>query len=315
MRWLLRCETHAGRDWEARADSDEYAAAVAALEAVVGIGGLDRMYRLGVAAARGLPADSAFRTPAFFLAGVAATLCRREDDARVQLTEAERLSRALGVPIVEADALSWLGVLAGNSGDWETAGRLLDRGRDDHRRALSRPARHGGTVVTAQALLQAVRGRKTLGRSTLATARRLSALTRGILPWFAVYAPLLQARAALLLGDTDTARTLYQDARGHLTPDLADTILENLRAEVAAELAKRSADGIPSVALTTSEMHVLAYMPSHLSFRQIGENLFIVPTTVKSHSLSIYRKLGVRSRDEAVTRARSLGLVGSLRVD
>ena len=315
MRWLLRSEAHAGPDWEARADSDPYAGAVAALEAVVGIGGLDRTYRLGVAAAQGLPADSAFRTPAFFVAGVAATLRRREDDARYQLTEAERLSRALGVPIVEADALSWLGISAAIAGDWDTAGPLLDRAAtiiEEHCLDRLATAAH---VVTAQALLQAVRGRKTQARATLATARRLSALMRGIIPWFAVYGPLLQARTALLLGDTDTARTLYLDAKSHLTADLAGTLLEDLRAEVAAELTKRSADGIPSVALTTSEMHVLQYMPSHLTFRQIGENLFIAPTTVKSHALSIYRKLGVRSRDEAVTRARSLGLVGSLRLD
>ena len=125
----------------------------------------------------------------------------------------------------------------------------------------------------------------------------------------------MQARTALLLGETDTARTLYLDAKLHMTADLAETLLEDLRAEVQAELTKRSADGIPSVALTTAEMHVLQYMPSHLTFRQIGENLFIAPTTVKSHALSIYRKLGVRSRDEAVTRARSMALVGSLRLD
>jgi len=315
MRWLLRSEAHAGPDWEARAGSDAYAASVAALEAVVGIGGLDRTYRLGVAAARGLPADSAFRTPAYFVAGVAATLCRREADAHAQLSEAGRLSRALGVPIVEADALSWLGISAGMAGDWQTASRLLDRAGaiiDEHFLDRLATAAH---VVTGQALLQAVRGRKTQGRATLATARRLSALVRGIVPWFAVYGPLLQARAALLLGDTDTARTLYQDAKAHLTADLADTLLEELRAEVAAELTKRWADGIPSEALTTAEMHVLQYMPSHLNFRQIGEQLFIAPTTVKSHALSIYRKLGVRSRDEAVTRARELGLVGSLRLD
>ncbi len=226
-RWLLRSEAHAGPDWEARANDDGYAASLAALEALVGIGGLDRMYRLGVGAARGLPADSPFRAPAFFLAGVAASLCRREDDALDQLTEAERLSRALHVPIVEADALSWLGLSAAIAGDWETAGRRLDRAAtiiDEHFLDRLATAAH---VVTAQALLQAVRGRKTQGRATLTTARRLSAMMRGIIPWFAVYGPLLQARTALLLGDTDTARTLYLDAKSHLTVELAGTLLED----------------------------------------------------------------------------------------
>jgi LuxR family maltose regulon positive regulatory protein len=315
MRWLLRAEAHAGPDWDARADSEPYAASVAALHAVLGTGGLDRVYRLGVAAARGLPADSPFRTAACFVAGVSASLCRRAEEARDLLTEAERLSRALGVPIVEADAISWLGISAGIQGDWDTAGRLLDRAAtiiDEH--YLDRLVT-AGHVVTARALMQAVRGQKSQGRSTLVTARRLSALMRGIIPWFAVYGALLQARTALLLGDTDTARTLYLDAKSNLSDDLAGTLLEELRADVAAELARRSADGIPSLALTTAEMRVLAFMPSHLTFRQIGDQLFIAQTTVKSHALSIYRKLGVRSRDEAVTRARSMGLLEPTRLD
>ncbi|MGB8383478.1 MAG: LuxR C-terminal-related transcriptional regulator [Dermatophilaceae bacterium] len=314
-RWLLRSEAHVGPDWQARADREPYAASLAVLHCLVGVGGLERTYRLAVASTHGLPADSPFRTPAFFLAGVIATLCRRDEEGRSLLIEAERLSRALGVPIVEADSLSWQGVATGLAGDWQAAGPLLDRAAVIIDEAHLDRLATAGHVVTAQALGQAVRGRKTQARATLAKARRLSALMTGITPWFAVYGPLVQARTALLLGETDTARTLYLDAKLHMTADLAETLLEDLRAEVQAELTKRSADGIPSVALTTAEMHVLQYMPSHLTFRQIGENLFIAPTTVKSHALSIYRKLGVRSRDEAVTRARSMGLVGSLRLD
>jgi LuxR family maltose regulon positive regulatory protein len=50
-------------------------------------------------------------------------------------------------------------------------------------------------------------------------------------------------------------------------------------------------------------------LPTHLSFPQIGEAMFLSPNTVKSHAVSIYRKLGATSRSQAVTRSRELGLL------
>ena len=43
--------------------------------------------------------------------------------------------------------------------------------------------------------------------------------------------------------------------------------------------------------------------------REIDEEMFLSPRTVKSEAFSIYRKLGVSSRSQAVTRARDLGLL------
>ena len=48
---------------------------------------------------------------------------------------------------------------------------------------------------------------------------------------------------------------------------------------------------------------------SHLSFREIGEQLFVSRNTVKTQAISVYRKLGVSSRSEAIARAADLGLV------
>jgi LuxR family maltose regulon positive regulatory protein len=59
-----------------------------------------------------------------------------------------------------------------------------------------------------------------------------------------------------------------------------------------------------------AELAVLRLLASELSVRQIGETLFLSPNTVRSHTRSIYRKLGVNSRAEAVARADALGLLG-----
>jgi LuxR family transcriptional regulator, maltose regulon positive regulatory protein len=54
---------------------------------------------------------------------------------------------------------------------------------------------------------------------------------------------------------------------------------------------------------------VLRMLASDLSVRQIGEQLFLSPNTVRSHTRVIYRKLRVNSRVDAVARAEVLGLL------
>jgi LuxR family maltose regulon positive regulatory protein len=61
--------------------------------------------------------------------------------------------------------------------------------------------------------------------------------------------------------------------------------------------------------LSDAELAVLRLFPTALSQREIGAELFVSINTVKSHSRSIYRKLGVTARDEAVERARNLELI------
>ena len=56
-------------------------------------------------------------------------------------------------------------------------------------------------------------------------------------------------------------------------------------------------------------MAVLRLLASSLSQREIGGMLFISFNTVKTHSKSIFRKLGVATRADAVARARELHLI------
>ena len=61
--------------------------------------------------------------------------------------------------------------------------------------------------------------------------------------------------------------------------------------------------------LTDRELSVLRLLPSDLSVRQIGGELYVSHNTVKGHLKAIYRKLAVTSRSECIERARSLGLL------
>ena len=68
------------------------------------------------------------------------------------------------------------------------------------------------------------------------------------------------------------------------------------------------AEGLGASSLTTAELRLLPLLPTHLSFREIGERLFVSRNTVKSEAISIYRKLGVTSRSGAIDRIHELGL-------
>ena len=61
--------------------------------------------------------------------------------------------------------------------------------------------------------------------------------------------------------------------------------------------------------LTTAELRTLHFLPTHLSFREIGERVYVSANTVKTQANAVYRKLDVSCRSEAVSRARQLGLL------
>ena len=77
-----------------------------------------------------------------------------------------------------------------------------------------------------------------------------------------------------------------------------------------AQLARERGPAVPGAsALTAAELRTLPLLSTHLSFPEIAAELFLSPHTIKSQMKSVYRKLGVSSRNQAVTRARELGLL------
>jgi LuxR family maltose regulon positive regulatory protein len=61
--------------------------------------------------------------------------------------------------------------------------------------------------------------------------------------------------------------------------------------------------------LTERELIVLHYLPTMLKAGEIASDLYVSVNTVKAHLRSMYRKLGVSNRREAVERARTVGLL------
>ncbi len=152
------------------------------------------------------------------------------------------------------------------------------------------------------------------GSADLATAERCRAtalLDRldGMSPFHAVSGYLECAESALRTGDVDEATDLLAEADRRLRR-LRDTGLLPFALERVGS-AVSSATARPAVLvepLSPAELRVLAYLPTHLSFGEIGEELFVSRNTVKSHAMAIYRKLGVTSRSAAVKEAANLDL-------
>jgi len=117
-------------------------------------------------------------------------------------------------------------------------------------------------------------------------------------------------RVHLALTDLAGARTLMWEIDDVLKRrpglgTLADEA-EALRDRLARE---RRSSAAGSSALTAAELRILPMLSTHLSFPEIGKELFLSPHTIKSAMKSIYRKLGASTRNEAVARARELGLL------
>ncbi|MDX6583814.1 MAG: hypothetical protein QOI10_2998 [Solirubrobacterales bacterium] len=69
-------------------------------------------------------------------------------------------------------------------------------------------------------------------------------------------------------------------------------------------------DEAPATPLSEGERDVLTLIAAGHTNREIAERLFVSPHTVKDRASSLYRKLGVKNRAEAVQRAERLGLSG-----
>ncbi len=71
----------------------------------------------------------------------------------------------------------------------------------------------------------------------------------------------------------------------------------------------RPAASQPAALLTDSELAVLRFLPSHMTNQEIAESLFLSINTIKTHLSSVYRKLGVANRRQAIAQGRRLELL------
>ena len=117
-------------------------------------------------------------------------------------------------------------------------------------------------------------------------------------------------------GDEDIYRAIKAGAKGYLLKDTArEALMESIRRVHAGEtcippaLAAKLADRVSGEALSAREIEVLQRIAAGKSNKEIGAELFISEGTVKTHIKSIFSKLDVVSRTEAVATATRRGLI------
>jgi LuxR family maltose regulon positive regulatory protein len=163
-------------------------------------------------------------------------------------------------------------------------------------------------AVRAQVALR--QGDALAARQHLFSAQRSRPLLTYAIPHVSVQALAELTRVHLALADPAGARTLMRQVDELLArrPDLGNLADEVVEPRTLLTAERRVIQGRAS-SLTVAELRVLPLLATHLSFREIAAELSVSPHTVKSQAMSIYRKLGASSRNQAVIQSRELGLL------
>jgi LuxR family maltose regulon positive regulatory protein len=262
--------------------------------------------------------------------GMTAYWSGQSERALEAFTETVSAAELVGNHTAAIYALGYLAVIAAERADYATADRLAER-------AVALAARqdlseHWVTVMVQYAVGHSARGAGEHVQARAAIERGLALARRGGLRLDTVYGLLALAQLAAAGGDQREAGELYDRAERQLAacPDpgiLRERLFRAGRAAAAGVggVSGAAAGGGPGAAarrrvaspagrrvaddLSERELAVLRLMPSQLSLREIGDELYVSFNTVKTHARNIYAKLRVGSREQAVARARELHLL------
>jgi LuxR family maltose regulon positive regulatory protein len=309
QRWTAAAELGAGAE-VSPGGGVPLEAGLAILRASIGRDGVGKMGRDAAQGSGAAEAGTALHCVGRLMEGVAWRLEGDRQRARTCFQAAERVAAGIPAPTILAQCLAHLALLATDEDDWEQSETLVARAKAQVERHWLQDLATRILVSTASSLVLAKQGQAGLARSEIRqTARLLAALTE-VRPWLAVDARVTLAQASLLLADAPAALIFLSEARRRLS-QAGDHGALRVRLEATwdrADAFRRSGVVAPSP-LSRAELRILRLLPTHFSYREIGDRLHVSQCTVKSQALSVYRKLEVRSRSEAVERASTLGLI------
>jgi LuxR family maltose regulon positive regulatory protein len=269
------------------------------------------------AAYRGLP-PSIWHAASCLAFGVWSWTVGDETAAEI-LTEGAEEAAVLGAPALEAYCTAMLALIAHSERDPARAWALVTRARRVAADNGLERAPGMALVSAMHALAAASSGDPDGAKRAWQLARTQLAVLKDLSGWANVQTRVALAHASLLLGDRMGAETVLREAREFLVrqPDAVRAQAQIAELEGLTRQVQRHATS-GSSSLTTAELRVLHYLPTNLTLAEIGTRLYVSRYTIKTHCESIYRKLEVGSRSDAVEAARRIGLleaVGPLSAD
>jgi LuxR family maltose regulon positive regulatory protein len=257
-----------------------------------------------------LSRDDAWLPAALLVNGVAASLLGDVDRADAFLAEAVERAARLGSTETRAIAAGERSLIAAARDDVHAADSLAEEAQRavDEGELGSYPSSTLALAASARSSLR--HGRWDRAGHQLSVATRLTPHLTYALPWLAVQSRLELADAFVTLRDREAAQHMLEGARGILAARPALGVLADATDRLGVEIAAmpNPHDGVTS-GLTRAELRLLPLLSTHLSFKEIGARLHVSRNTIKTQAISVYRKLGVSSRSEAVAIAEDLGLV------
>lgn len=244
-----------------------------------------------------------------FLSGVAHLLLGDDDCAEARFTDAAELTDAAVRPPIFSAIVGYQALLHLRRGDWAATERLVGRALSVVHRGHAESHVTSVLVFALAAHVALHRSDPTLARAHLGRAQSLRPLLSHAIPWFAVEALLEMAEVAIGLGDLRGARLLAGEAEAVLRRRPRLGLLGERAKEFRGRLGTMDSGGAGTSTLTSAELRVLPLLLTHLTLAGIAERLSLSRHTVKSQVWSLYHKLGVHTRGDAVARARELGLL------
>jgi LuxR family maltose regulon positive regulatory protein len=133
-------------------------------------------------------------------------------------------------------------------------------------------------------------------------------------PSYLIIGHLFTADAELGAGDRAAARTTLVRAREVADNEPVAPFLHGWLEDAENRIGRSAAQAAATAGrlaeeLTDRELSILRILPGNATQREIGAALFLSINTVKAYNKSLYRKLGVGGRQDAVRVARRLGLI------
>jgi LuxR family maltose regulon positive regulatory protein len=276
------------------------------IEAVICDAGVSTMVRTAHEALALDVADTPFRCIPLYLEACGLALSG-DFDAAIPLFD-EAIEIGFVYPAAAVSGLTQKAAIAILDNDWIAARRLVLRARElyEHFRLENVPTQAPFLAVTA--MVAAHDDDLDAAASYAAKGRILVARLVDMAPWMGAETRLLLGQVEHRLGRSSTAAQLAKEARAALER-LPDAV--SLEASLRTFESALGSSATPAEALTTAEIRLLSFLPTHLTFGQIADELCLSVNTVKSQAKAIYRKLDAMSRHDAVDRATLLGLLTS----
>ena len=311
QRWLRIAEVRLG-DGRGAHGSATQRSWITAIRAALCSDGVYQMIADAESALVGISRDNPVRPCALMALGAGYMLLGQNDRADAILAEAAAEAHRLGAIDTHVVAIGERSIIAAAQNDAPAADRLALEAQE-----LVEQSSLGGYGTTAIALTASARaslrhGRWDEARADLDKVRALDPfLSSESFPWFAVQVRIELARAYLALRETQAVHEVLDEIHELLREHPNVGVLVDETEALEREVEAIPASGGTSAGLTPAELRLLPFLTTHLSFREIGELLFVSRNTIKTQAISVYRKLGVTSRSEAIECATQLGLVES----